>query len=68
MVSLKKLWIRSSDTLASRIPLRTQGKELSGRINIPTRASVVKTCRTAETKSEALVVASLVKHGFVQTA
>lgn len=30
--------------MASRMPLSTQGKELSGMINIPTRASVVNTC------------------------
>lgn len=35
--------MRSSDTLASRVPLRTQGKALSGRMSMPTRARVVKT-------------------------
>ena len=37
--------MRSSETLASRVPLRTQGKLLRGRMSIPTRARVVNTCR-----------------------
>ena len=45
MCSLRKRWMRSSETLASRVPLRTQGKLLRGRMSIPTRARVVNTCR-----------------------
>ena len=42
--SLRKRWIRSRDTLASRVPLMTQGKLLRGTISMPTRARVVNTC------------------------